>query len=516
MNTREAPGVPPLLLAVLTAVLLFLAAPGAFSIGLLAWVALVPLLWACRQTTPRQGARLGLLTGLLFYSLLLYWIVIVLSTYGHLPWWLSAPALVLLALYMSLYLALFAAGISWLRQRRISVLWSAPLLWVALDFIRAHLFSGFPWQDLAYSQYKLPLLFQTADLFGHHGVTFLIVLTNGLVTALLSLIREQSRSERRLALLAAGLLLLGSLVYSGLRYQQLGRDLAQAPVRPVTVVQGNIPQDQKWTAAFRTRTVESYLQLSWQALAQQPTDLLIWPETALPFYPLESRLFPEVRQHLLEPARVGLLTGAPHREPVGDLLHYYNSAILISDQGVIEGRYDKQHLVPFGEYIPLRRFLPFSGPLVETIGDFTPGSSLGPLSCKDLRIGVLICFESIFPELARRQTAQGANLLVNLTNDAWFGKSSAPRQHLSMAVFRAVENRRSLARAANTGISGFVSPRGQLIERTELFQPAFLTEQVPLLTTTPFYVRYGHFFALTCLLLLAPLALAALRRPLHS
>jgi apolipoprotein N-acyltransferase len=507
----------PYLPALLSGLLLFLAAPGVFSLGLLAWIGLAPLLWSCRDASPRQGFKLGLAAGLSYNLLLLYWIVIVLGTYGQLGWYLSWPALILLALYMSFYLALFTAGFSWLAPR-LSPLWTAPVLWVALDFIKARLFTGFPWQDLAYSQYKNPLLIQTADLFGHAGVTFLIVLANVLLVTLLAGggRRGRLRPTPVAASAAAGAILLAGVLYGGLRLQQLPFEIQQAESRPVTVVQGNISQDEKWTPAFQSRTVDIYTRLSEEALALQSSELLIWPETALPFFPLEDPLFQEMVGRLVHPTTVNLLTGAPRRELVGGELHYYNSALLISGAGNLSDIYDKQHLVPFGEYIPLRRFLPFSTPLVETMGDFTPGDSEKPISCDSVEIGVLICFESIFPELARKQTEHGARLLVNITNDAWFGRSSAPWQHLSMAVFRAVENRRALARAANTGISGFVDPMGRLTATTGLFEEAFLTENLPLLTGTSFYVRYGHYFPLICLLLLPGLLLIAHRRPLHG
>jgi apolipoprotein N-acyltransferase len=503
----------PYFLALLSGLLLFLAAPGLFSLGFLAWFALAPLLWACRKVAPRQAFRLGLASGLLYHLLLLYWITIVLGTYGQLPWYVSGAALFLLALYMGLYLAIFTAGFSWLGSR-LSPLWSAPLLWVALDFIRARLFTGFPWQDLAYSQYQTPLLIQTADLLGHSGVTFLIVLANVLLVTMAAKAGQggRMRPTPTAAIAAAFALLLVSVLYGGLRQQQLQNEIKTAAKLPVTVVQGNIPQDQKWTPATLHHTVDTYIDLSRQALAQRRSELLVWPETALPFHPQENPLFQEVIGGLVQPAAVKLLTGAPHREWDDNELRYYNSAMMISGTGLITGIYNKQHLVPFGEYIPLRRFLPFTTPLVETLGDFTPGASSSPVSCDGVKIGVLICFESIFPELGRKQTAQGASLLVIITNDAWFGRSSAPRQHLSMAVLRAVENRRAVARAANTGVSAFVDPLGRLTATSNLFEPAFLTEDLPLLAGDSFYVRYGHFFPLICLLLLAPLSWVAWRR----
>lgn len=489
--------------ALISAVLLFLASPGSFSFGPLAWIALLPLLYAILASTPGRAALLGLVCGLLYYISILYWIVIVLGRYGHLSWWITVPAMVLLALYMSLYVAVFAWAVA-RTAHALPLVVSAPLFWVALDFVRAHLFTGFPWMDLAYTQYRQPFLIQAADLFGHYGITFLIVLGNAL--ALTAVLRCRSgdpvfsRPKGGLAAISfAAALLVAATAYGFFRLQQIDAQIGAADRLPVAVVQGDIPQDKKWLPSFQQQTLDTYVKLSEEALARQKDSLVIWPETALPFYPLENRLFTELINGFVKPAHATLLTGTPNRfrltakAPV----QYFNSSFLISPAGAIVDKYDKQHLVPFGEYVPLRSILSFA-PLVETIGDFTPGSSAHPLSVPNAKIGVLICFESIFPELARQQVVHGATMLTNITNDAWFGRSSAPWQHLAMAVLRAVETRRSLARAANTGISAQIDPRGRLLSISPLFQPFFLTARLPLLTEKTFYVRFGHHFAIIC------------------
>ena len=267
---------------------------------------------------------------------------------------------------------------------------------------------------------------------------------------------------------------------------------------------------------MRLATIETYTGLSEQALAEgrNPPALFVWPETALPFPVNNNPYFNALKREFIEKDRIWLLAGAPFYKrvagpaPSGEDqgILSYNSAYLINPEGVAIDRYDKQHLVPFGEYIPFRRFLPLPGPLVDNIGDFSTGRPEKPLSCQGAEIGVLICFESIFPELAREWTATGANLLVNITNDAWFGRSSAPWQHLSMAVFRAVENRRSLVRSANTGVSAFIDPLGRMSATTPLFKPAYLVEEVPLLQGKTIFVSFGHYFGLLCLLGCLPLA----------
>jgi apolipoprotein N-acyltransferase len=283
----------------------------------------------------------------------------------------------------------------------------------------------------------------------------------------------------------------------------------------IAVVQGNIEQDQKWSPAMRLETVDIYTHLSEQAIDRQDGSpvLLVWPETALPFLIGDNLYYRRLKNGLIKKQKIWLLSGAPfYRAPedrdsqqagVGES---YNSAYLFTPEGKIGGRYDKQHLVPFGEYVPLSDYFSLPGPLVENIGNFSNGKPVNPLSCQGAAIGVLICFESIFPKLSRDWTARGANLLVNITNDAWFGHSSAPWQHLSMSVFRAVENRRSLARSANTGVSAVIDPLGRINRSSPLFQPFYLVENVPLLQTKTIFVGFGHHFGLLCLLASIPFA----------
>ncbi len=520
----------PAWLALGTGFLLFLTFPGAVGLWPVAWVALVPLLLAIRNVSVGRAARLGLLAGMIHYATLLYWIVIVLGRYGNLPLWVSVPAMLLLALYMSSYLALFCALINraW-KQKEVLVVWLGPFLWVGLDFLRSFLFSGFPWQDLAYSQYKALFLIQTADLTGHFGVTFHIVLVNT-ITALLFvlwrdnrvvaqsslsvLMTQRIRQAWRYGLLSGLCFMLAVMTYNLLRYRQISGVIEVSPKMEIALVQGNVEQDQKWSPAMRLKTIEIYTELSTQALKQKGKfpDLFVWPETALPFLVNDNPYFNRLKTQFILKERTWLLSGAPfyEKKDIGKNgqkkgeFSSYNSAFLLTPGGEISARYDKQHLVPFGEYVPFSKFLHLPGPLVENIGNFSSGKPTRPLSCKSAEIGVLICFESIFPELARDWTSRGANLLVNITNDAWFGRSSAPWQHLSMAVFRALENRRSLARSANTGVSTLIDPLGRTTETSPLFQPFYLVAEASLLEVKTIFVSLGHYFGLLCFLVSIP------------
>ena len=468
-----------ILAALMTAGLLWLAFPGGGGIWPLLFIALVPLLLAVIKTrTARQAGIYGVLTGLLHFLVLLYWLVIVLGRYGGLPPFLSVPALVLLALYMSLYMGIFAliARLFFVRIPWQIALWVIPCLWVALDWCRSFLFTGFPWMDPGYALANVPWLIQSADLWGHYGLSYCLVLINTLVAMLFL---SGTRKRGQLAWFVPVLLLCsGVALYSSLRWQQIGRQMLVSETMRIGVVQGNIAQDLKWSPELQKETLANYIGQSRGLIERSHPLLVVWPETALPFYPVAHPLLQSVRDLAVQ-GQISLLTGAPWVEQDGgsgsddrqELRRYYNSALLFDASGRITDRYSKSHLVPFGEYVPLKKLLPFLAPVVEAVGDFSPGVIQHPLACQNARIGVLVCFESIFPEIARKWVGVKANILVNLTNDAWYGRSSAPYHSLAMTVLRAIETRRSLVRAANTGFSGFVDPLGRVRMISPLFEP---------------------------------------------
>ncbi|MEK6202002.1 MAG: apolipoprotein N-acyltransferase [Desulfobulbaceae bacterium] len=493
----------------LTAGLLWLAFPGGGGFWPLLFVALVPFLLAVmRSGTARQSAVCGMLTGLFHFLLLLYWIVIVLGRYGGLPPYLSVPALLLLALYMSLFVGAFALATRLFLDRaslRIA-LWLIPALWVALDWCRSFFFTGFPWMDPGYALAHVPWLIQSADLWGHYGLTYLLVLINTLA-AMLIMAGRQKRGQ--LGLIVPVVLVCSSVaLYSFLRWQQLEREMLVSESMSIGVVQGNIAQDQKWSPGLQEETLVNYIG---QSLGLMNGDrngsrplLVVWPETALPFYAVDHPLLQPVRD-LAQQGQISLLTGAPWFEQVtasGDgqeVTRYYNSALLFDANGQVVDNYSKSHLVPFGEYVPLKKILSFLAPVVEAAGDFSPGSIEQALACHNARIGVFICFESIFPEIARKWVGGNANVLVNLTNDAWYGRSSAPHHSLAMTVLRSVETRRSMVRAANTGFSGFIDPLGRVQVTSPLFEPWAGSVEVVLMEEKSVFVRWGYLFAPFCL-----------------
>lgn len=490
------------LFSLCTPPLLWLAFPGGGEYWQLLWVALVPLLFSLAEGRGPAFA-LGLVTGIAHYLLQLYWIVTVLGRYGGLPIWIAVFALILLAVYMALYWGLFTylARLLLKEHRPLVPLLGLPVLWVGLDWLRATLFTGFPWMDLGYGLAGVPPLLQLADLFGHGGLTFLVVLANTFVVLLL----VHRSNLRRMAAPFLAVLIVGMTtgVYSHQRWQTVSAAISSDTDRPamvVGVVQGNVDQSEKWLPELQRKTVSIYLDHSRTLMGtDQVPELVVWPETALPFYPA---LYDEtwLLGRLVDESGAALLTGAPwfiRRESGVD---YFNSAQLIEPGRGFARSYAKSHLVPFGEYVPMRNLLPFLAPLVETVGDFTPGEVEAPLAWRQARLGILICFESIFPDIARNWSKNGANLLVNLTNDAWYGKSSAPYHSMAMTVLRAVETRRSIVRSANTGISGFIDPLGQVHDPSPIFTAWSLARPVVLMTMETHFVRWGYLFPIGCLL----------------
>lgn len=463
----------------------------------LAWIALVPLCLSLHKRPFWSGFAAG--TG--FFGLVLYWLNIVMVTFGHLHPLLSLICYLLLVAYLALFVAAVTWGTAFLQKRlQLSSLLTFPVLWVAGEYLRAHLLTGFPWALLGYSQQSWLEAIQSADLFGVYGISYLVALVNVTIAMVLTSLHEH-RKMPRLAVTAALILFAANLLYG---YSVMERSPAKRERSlTTTLVQGNIDQSIKWDPAFVQSTVDRYRELSLAAAAEYNSELIIWPESATPFYYQdESPLSDEVRK-VASSSQAALIFGSPAYEKRDDgRWHFLNSAFLLNSKGETLGRGDKVHLVPFGEYVPLKKFLPFVNKLVEGIGDFSAGK-IQPLRFGDYHIGLLVCYEGIFPELARDYVNQGSDLLVNITNDAWYGQSSAPFQHLSMARFRAIENRIWLARAANTGISAFIDPSGRIGGSTPIFVTLSTTTKVGLGSRPTLYRSIGDALPIAFLLLCA-------------
>ncbi|MBI5440068.1 MAG: apolipoprotein N-acyltransferase [Deltaproteobacteria bacterium] len=433
-------------------------------------------LWASCVLSPagvRRSLLRGWFYGLGFFGTLVWWIVPTVTRYGGLPLSAGAACLVLLAAYLSLYPAVACVLVALASRGRSP--WGlalAPLLWTALEGVRGALFSGFPWGDLPQALWRVPWALGLAPWVGIDGVRLLLASAGAaLAWALAQSVRASLGPVRRswpgllpLALCgpAAALLL-----------------VLPAPLAPkagelrVSVVQGNIDQAQKWDLAFRTTTLQIYRGLT-RRVARGGQELIIWPETAVPYYVQESSAGRAAVEALARETGAHLLFGAPAYVIGARGMEGRNAVFVASPAGEIVARYDKVHLVPFGEYMPLGWLFPFATKLVQGVGDFTSGPGVVPLPALDgiPRLGPLVCFEMIFPDLSATHAARGAQLLTVVTNDGWFGSTPGPSQHLAFGAWRAAETGLPLIRAANTGISAAFDERGSLLRWTRLLEPA--------------------------------------------
>jgi apolipoprotein N-acyltransferase len=481
-----------------------------------AWLALVPLLVAVRGASPRRAFQLGLVAGAAFWLPSIVWLTKV-----------TPPGWVGMALYCGLYVALFSTGAAlWFRRwgsdhwlRNLAFMAYAAAGWAGLELARSTWFTGFPWNPLGATQYRNAALLQAAAWGGVTAVSALVVWVNaGLALTVLQYIERKGRWGRRPhpEMIAAFLVvaLAFSLGVKRLRATHPG----SAPLR-VALIQTNIPQDDKWEASTIELIYQRLLELTQGALRAGNPDLVIWPETALPDDVASSEPSYNVVYQLATNG-VPLLVGSMDtRWPDEGRPLYYNSSFLFDTQGAPLAVYDKQHLVPFGEYIPLPHLMPFLTALTPIQESFTSGttSTVFTLPGREIPFSVLICFEDTLSALARQAVRNGARMLINQTNDAWFDPSAASRQHMIQSILRAVENGVPLIRVANTGVSCVIDRRGARSavledDRGRTRFAGFKLAEVrpaPLDMPLTFYTRHGDLLpalaglaALACLLVL--------------
>jgi apolipoprotein N-acyltransferase len=479
----------------LSAALLILAYPG-FNLGLLAWAALIPLFFSLEDKKPGQRFITGYVFGVIFFSGILYWLVNV-----------TVPGAIVLVALLAFAPALFCFLFTKHNARYATLM--IPSAWVLTEYLRSHLFTGFPWALLAYSQsFNLPVI-QIADITGPYGVSFLIVLVN------LGIYLVFKKTPKRFYALFFILILFGSVLIYG---QNRMRQVFPAKSLKVAIIQGNIPQNQKWDPRHREFIIDKYISLTERALDEDPA-LVIWPETSVPGY-LEGEA--DLRGKVTGLARFGktnLLAGTLREEDRNPKI--FNSATLISEKGKVLKSYDKIHLVPFGEFVPFENAIYWLRNIIDKpIGDFERG---GEFTVFDFRrhsaifepagihkttefhkFSALICFEDIFPDLARNFVKRGAKFLVNITNDAWFGKTSAPYQHMQGSIFRAVENRVPVLRAANTGVSCIIDHTGRVTKYVrsagrETFVDGYVVGIIRPVFVKTIYTRFGDVFSWICI-----------------
>jgi len=444
----------------------------------LAWFGLIPLLLTLKDASTRTAIATGSVAGLVYYGIVLSWMRI----FGYLPW-------AALAAVQSVGFAMFALTAARLAPSKTG---SAgyllvPAAWTMLQWLRSLGPYGFTWASLAHSQANAAAFAQIASVTGPWGLDYIVCAANLLVAQAIA------NGELRGFAVAAGLFLTSHFAGYGI---VLLTPISK-PVTRVAIIQGNVKQDVVPDVGYVTRTLDTYTTISRQVACSQP-DLIVWPETTLPT-PLNHTVIEPRLSALARELRAGLLIGA-YDTPGPPLAPSYNAAFSYDQHGRRQDVYHKVHLVPYGEFVPLRKLMPFLKNYAVRDQDVLAGHSYDPIRSQIGKIGVCICFESIFPQIARYQARKGAKALVVLTNDAWFLRTDAAKQHLAMAQLRAIENRRYLVRAAATGISAIVDPFGRTKAATNIFERSIVTSNISLLHTPTIYTQFGDYFAYACTL----------------
>ncbi len=467
-----------------------------FNLEFLAWIALIPLLYAVHKSKDfKESFLYGFIAGIVSYLIILYWIVYTVSKFGGLPYYIAVFALILLGSYLALYIALFA-GFSKIilnRYKKLSFI-LIPSSWVFFEFLKSKLLTGFPWENLGCSQYLNIPFIQISNIIGVFGLSFIIVLINYAIFGFIFLKSGLSKKQALFELFFVVSVFIFVILYGYYNIYSVDKLVKHKKPLKVAMIQGNIGMFQKWKIT-RKRTTHIYLKLTKQSLKYEPR-LVIWPETALPYV---ISAYPSYWNKVIgfaEKHKIDIVFGAIGVNFVKGGLSYYNRDYIFTGKGKF-GYYDKHHLVPFGEYIPLKKQLPFLAHILRGagIGNFTAGKKFRILKNGQLKIGSMICYEAYFDGLVRHFPENGANLFVSITDDAWYGKTSAPYQDMSMTVFPAVENERFIARAGNSGISGIISPVGKILGETRIFKRTYMTGYVKLINRKTFFALYGNIFA---------------------
>jgi apolipoprotein N-acyltransferase len=484
-------------LAVLSAALLVFSFPD-FNLWPLAWVGFVPLFLAIARRPERGRAfLLGWITGTLFFYGSCYWLTHAMIRYGGIPAWaaylLIIPPTVIAGLFPAIC-SMALARVVWRWGAR--ALFVAPLLWVTLEWARLGLI-GQLWNAIGYSQAYVPSLIQTARWGGVYAVGFLIVMVNAAVAyAFLQ------KNARALKLASAAILCTAGIIFLSLLPILFRTSDNGKPAAAVIAVQPNVPMDQQKSMAETTALLERHYSLSESGLAKEADSIsylprvVIWPESPMYFTYAQSLEFREEVARFAAKNHTSVLFNSMEPAPAGGT---YNSAVMVNEEGRLVAQYDKIRLLPFGEYVPLPRWLPGVSSIPAMVGDFTPGAQYTLMPLGEARAGVFICFESAFPSISRNFAESGADVLVNISNDGYLGETPVMRQHLANTVFRAVENGRPVIRVTNTGITASITTFGDVMDATEGFRPDVRTWAVyKSREGKTFYTRFGDLFVMLC------------------
>ncbi len=485
---KKCKGYMPYLLAIMSGVLAALSLPG-YDLDFLVWFSPLPLFWALRGKSYKQSFGLSFLAGIFFFALLYNWIPILRIWAGPIVF----LGYLILILFSALFWGVFGLAYSIFkdRLRPVQLAIITPSIWVILEYLRTVGQFGSTWGDLGYSLYKRPILIQMASFAGVWGISFLIVL----ISYLLFL----SLKDRKIGYFLSCIVIL--LVVGGWGYfYSLDQNINGQKLQ-VGLVQPNVEQAIKRRSQNTEKLVEKYRQ-ALEELSNNDLDLVVFPESVFPFLLLDRKEVLDIFTDFAKSQQLFMLLGTATREAN----KFYNAAILISPQGEVIDKYSKVKLVPFGEYLPFRELIKSLGlptdQITPLLGDLTPGDGFRPLRSRLGSLATPICFESAFAGPVRKFVDRGAELIITITNDAWFLDSIALPQHFAKGVFRAVENRRFFVQAANTGISGIISPGGRIVKRGLAQEEGVIRGEVALGDESTVYNLLGDWFVLLAVLIL--------------
>jgi apolipoprotein N-acyltransferase len=454
-----------------------------FDLFPLAWVAFVPLLWSIAQArTPREAARIGWVAGVVTNVPAFYWLVYTIHVFGGFGYVVALFFYACLSLYAATEFVLFALALQRTGPGPLGL--AAPLLWVTLEFLFPNLF---PWR-MANCQLHAPILMQIGEVTGPFGLSFVMLWVSAGVAVLLR------QPRRRAPLVAAAGAAAAVVLYGAVRLPMIDRAIAAAPTVRIGLVQGDVSIKEKGDERYFDINLDKYQQLSEDL--QPNVDVMVWPETVSQrWVPADAvRLegkdnpFDDLHRYLIYGGLAFRLRAAGEPDE-------FNSAFLIGPGGAVLGRYDKHILMPFGEYLPFVSYFPSLRELSPATAGFTPGTGVSLFDIPDtVRIGPLICYEDLLMSMSRSETRAGAEVLLNILNDAWYGDTAAPYQHQALALWRAIENRRYLLRGSNSGVTSIIDAAGRVVAEGGLFRAEVVQGPVPRLHISTFYTRYGNVF----------------------
>ena len=494
--------------AAASALLLILSFPN-FEYYLLAWIGLVPLLVViARRPSLGRAFILGWAAGSVFFYLTCYWLTYSMINYGGLPTALAYLLLIPGAIVVGIFHGVFALLVALAIQKwgRVAVL-LAPIFWTALEWVRLEV-TGQLWNALGYSQAYHSFLIQSANWGGVYAVSFLIVAINAVVALLILSRSKLSIAAAALTTLAVVFVILDDPLRPRESY------LSDALIVHVVAVQPNVPMNAVKSIEETKALIERHVSLSTKAVASfgnlEGPRLVIWPESPMNFTYASDKSFQEFVASFARQNHTSLLFNSLEPAPNDGS---YNSAVLVNEEGRVISQYDKIRLMPFGEYVPLPQWLPGASLISGIVGEFTPGSNYTLMPFGDRKAGVFICIEAAYPWIARRMAHDGANVLINISNDGYLGPTAVMRQHLANAIFRAVENGRPVMRVTNTGLTALIDEEGRVVDLTEPFQPDVrLWGNHPAERRDTFYTRRGDLFVYVCAVITLITFVALLRR----